>query len=91
MVWTIPPFVGIFKSIIDLDTYEEIKKDGAMLDNYKLIHYRIPTDTDGVPKLSFEQATKYYNMSASVVPDGIGLVMSPFSVDAINLNLYSTG
>ena len=85
MVWTIPPFVGIFKSIIDLDTYEEIKKDGAMLDNYKLIHYRIPTDTDGVPKLSFEQATKYYNMSASVVPDGIGLVMSPFSVDAINL------
>lgn len=85
MAWTIPPFVGIFKSIIDLDTYEEIKKDGAMLDNYKLIHYRIPTDTDGVPKLSFEQATKYYNMSASVVPDGIGLVMSPFTVDAVNL------
>ena len=85
MPWTIPPFVGIFKSIIDLDTYEEIKKDGAMLDNYKLIHYRIPTDTDGVPKLSFEQATKYYRMSADVVPDGIGLVMSPFTVDAVNL------
>lgn len=85
MPWTIPPFVGIFKSIIDLDTYEEIKKDGAMLDNYKLIHYRIPTDTDGVPKLSFEQASKYYNMSAAVVPEGIGIVMSPFNLDAVNL------
>ena len=27
MDWTVPPFVGIFKSIIDLDTYEEIKKE----------------------------------------------------------------
>lgn len=85
MPWTIPPFVGIFKSIIDLDTYEEIKKDGAMLDNYKLIHYRIPTDTDGVPKLTFEQASKYYNMSANVVPEGIGLVMSPFTLDSVTL------
>lgn len=85
MLWTIPPFVGIFKAIIDLDTYEELKKDKAMLDNYKLLHYRIPTDTDGVPKLSFEQASKYYNMSASVVPEGIGLVMSPFTLDAVTL------
>lgn len=85
MPWIIPPFVGIFKAIIDLDTYEEIKKDGAMLDNYKLIHYRIPVDTDGVPKLSFEQSSKYYKMSANVVPDGIGLVMSPFNVDVLNL------
>lgn len=85
MLWTIPPFVGIFKAIIDLDTYEELKKDGAMLDNYKLLHYKIPTDTDGVPKLTFEQASKYYNMSASVIPEGIGLVMSPFTLDAVNL------
>ena len=26
--WIVPPFAGIFKAIIDLDTYEEIKKDG---------------------------------------------------------------
>lgn len=83
--WCIPPFVGIFKAIIDLDTYEDIKKDAAMLDNYKLIHYKIPTDTDGVPKLSFEQATKYYNMTAQVVPEGIGVVMSPFTLETVNL------
>lgn len=85
MDWTIPPFVGIFKSIIDLDTYEEIKKDGAILDNYKLIHYRIPTDTDGVPKLSFEQASKYYNLTANQVPEGIGVAMSPFGLDTVTL------
>lgn len=83
--WIVPPFAGIFKAIIDLDTYEEIKKDGAALDNYKMIHYKIPTDTDGVPKLSFEQSKKYYDMSASVIPEGIGLVMSPFSLDTVTL------
>lgn len=81
----VPPFIGIFKDILDIDTYAEIKKDGAILDNYKMIHYRIPTDNDGVPKLSFEQSRKYYNMSAAVVPDGIGIAMSPFAVDVLNL------
>lgn len=85
MPWIIPPFAGIFRAIIDLDTYEELQKDKAVLENFKLIHMKIPTDSDGVPKQSFEQAKKYFNLTAEQVPDGIGVTMSPFGVDLLNL------
>lgn len=83
--WIIPPFAGIFRAIIDLDTYEELQKDKAVLDNFKLIHMKIPTDSDGVPKQSFEQAKKYFDLTANQVPEGIGVTMSPFGVDLLNL------
>lgn len=83
--WIIPPFAGLFDAIIDLDTYEEVKKDKTVLENYKLIHYKIPTDSDGVPKIQFEQAKRYYEMTAAIVPEGIGVVMSPFEVDNLTL------
>lgn len=83
--YCLPPLMGCFGAIIDLETYEEIKKDSAILDNYKLINMEIPTDNDGVPKLPFEQSKKYYSMTAGVVPEGVGVSMSPFKVSAINL------
>lgn len=83
--WIIPPFAGIFRAIIDLDTYEELQKDKAVLENFKLIHMKIPTDSEGVPKQSFEQAKKYFNLTADQVPEGIGVTMSPFGVDLLNL------
>ena len=83
--WVIPPLAGCFKAIIDLDTYQEIKKDGAILDNYKLINYTVETDADGNPALPFEQIQKYYNQIAGAVPDGIGIAVNPFKAEGITL------
>lgn len=81
----IPPLAGCFKAIIDLETYQEIKKDGAILDNYKLINYTVETDKDGNPALPFEQIEKYYNQIAGVVPEGIGIAVNPFKAEGITL------
>lgn len=81
----IPPLAGCFKAIIDLETYQEIKKDGAILDNYKLINYTVDTDSDGNPALSFEQVEKYYNQIAGAVPEGIGIAVNPFKAQGITL------
>ena len=81
----IPPLAGCFKAIIDLETYQEIKKDGAILDNYKLINYTVETDSDGNPALSFEQVEKYYNQIAGAVPEGIGVAVNPFKAQGITL------
>lgn len=81
----IPPLAGCFKAIIDLETYQEIKKDGAILDNYKLINYTVETDKDGIPALPFEQIEKYYNQIAGVVPEGIGIAVNPFKAEGITL------
>ena len=83
--WIMPPLAGCFKAIIDLDTYQEIKKDGAILDNYKLINYTVETDADGNPALPFEQIQKYYNQIAGAVPDGIGIAVNPFKAEGITL------
>lgn len=81
----IPPLAGCFKAIIDLETYQEIKKDGAILDNYKLINYTVETDKDGNPALPFEQIEKYYNQIAGAVPEGIGIAVNPFKAEGITL------
>ena len=81
----VPPLAGCFKAIIDLETYQEIKKDGAILDNYKLINYTVETDSDGNPALSFEQVEKYYNQIAGAVPEGIGIAVNPFKAQGITL------
>lgn len=86
--WSLPPFIGLFLDLIDLDTYKEIQKDGALIDNYRLIHLRVPTDSDGVPKMQFNKAQEYYDLTCSNVPDGVGVAMSPFAVD--NLSLKDT-
>lgn len=83
--WIIPPLAGCFKAIIDLDTYQEIQKDGAMLDNYKLINYTVETDSDGNPAIPYEQVEKYYNQIAGAVPDGIGIAVNPFKAEGITL------
>ena len=83
--WIIPPLAGCFKAIIDLDTYQEIQKDGAILDNYKLINYTVETDSDGNPAIPYEQVEKYYNQIAGAVPDGIGIAVNPFKAEGITL------
>ena len=80
-----PPLMGCFKAIIDLDTYQEIKKDGAILDNYKLINYTVETDSDGNPAIPYEQVEKYYNQIAGAVPEGIGIAVNPFKAQGITL------
>lgn len=85
VTYSVSPFIGIFNCIISLETYDEIKKDKAMLDNFRLIHYQIPTDSDGVPRMSFEDARRYYDLTAANIPEGVGLAMSPFKADNFTL------
>lgn len=88
--YCIPPFVGLFNCLIELDIYKEIKKDKAMMDNFRLIHFEIPVDSDGVPKMTFEQANQYYDLTASNLPEGVGLSMSPFKADNFTLKNTSS-
>lgn len=83
--YSIPAFAGLFVSIMELDNYKELQKDKAILDNYRLIHYKIPVDSDGVPRMSFDQAKEYYDLTAASLPEGIGLTMSPFEADNFTL------
>lgn len=87
--YALPYFMGLFSAILEIDIYKEIKKDSAILDNYKVLAMQMETDENGVPTMSFEKAKQYYDHAAQNLPDGVGLIMSPFKIT--DFSLRNTG
>lgn len=83
--YSLPYFTGLFEAVLEIDVFKEIKKDRAILDNYKVLAMEMPTDEYGVPKMEYEKAKRYYNQAAAVLPDGIGLILSPFPIKEFTL------
>jgi hypothetical protein len=42
---------------------------------------KIDCDENGAPKMDFGIAKKYYNEACEHIPEGIGLILSPFAID----------
>ena len=82
----LPFFLGVFKEILDIDDYRTLAKAKTEVQNYKALVMKQETDDDGVPKLDFNIAMKYYNQAASNLPDGVGLILSPFSMDSFSFD-----
>lgn len=60
--YALPYFMGLFSAILEIDIYKEIKKDGAILDNYKVLAMQMATDENGVPTMSFEKLNSITTM-----------------------------
>lgn len=82
----LPFFLGVFKEILDLEDYRTLAKAKTEIDNYKVLVMKQDTDSDGIPKLDYEIAYKYYEQAAGELPSGIGLILSPFAVDDFSFN-----
>lgn len=87
----LPFFLGVFKEILDLEDYRTLAKAKTEIENYKVLVMKQDTDDDGVPKLDFNIAMKYYNQAAQNLPSGIGLILSPFSIDDFSFNSPNVG
>ena len=48
------------------------------------------TDDDGVPKMDYDLAMKYFNQACANIPDGIGLILSPFDIKDFAFQKSST-
>jgi len=79
-IYSLPLFTGLLLSVFDIEDYKLLHKAKAENDNYKALSAKMETDDDGVPIMDFDVATKYYNQMAANLPDGIGLLLSPFEV-----------
>lgn len=87
---SIPVFSSIFLDILRLDDYKLLKKAKKMLDNYKVLAMKIDCDENGAPKMDWEVAKKYYNQALGNIPEGIGLIMSPFAISEFKFQSNST-
>ena len=69
---------------------EMLQKAKAENDNYKVLSAKMETDDDGIPKMDFEIAQKYYGQMSQNLPEGIGLLLSPFDVDDFSFQSSSS-
>lgn len=82
----LPFFVGIFKEVLDLDDYRLLAKAKTEMGNYKVLAMQQDVDDNGVPKLDFELAKKYYDAAAQNLPEQVGLILSPFKIEAFTFD-----
>jgi len=90
LLYSLPPFSGIFPDILNLDEYKILKKTGEVLDKYKLIALKIPVGDDGTFKLDAEVCNQYYNQICDNVSEQIGVALTPMEIEAINFKNTTT-
>lgn len=78
--YSIPVFTGLILGVLDIEDYKLLKKAKSEIDNYKVLSMKMDTDDDGIPKMDYDLAMKYYNQACANIPDGIGLILSPFEI-----------
>lgn len=86
----LPQFIGIFEALLDLIDARTLQRNKDEIQNYKLIIQKIPIldDTREVDdfSLAMDTAVKFYQKLASVVPEAVGVALSPMDVDTIDFN-----
>ena len=86
--YPIPPFSGMFNSLIDLVDLSQIQAVKDELSAYKLIWAKIPTipgskEVDDFA-VDLELANQFYQKLQGIIPDGIALGLSPLDLNDIN-------
>lgn len=80
LTYCLPPFVGLFSDIANVQDYKDLAIASSEMDNYKLLNAEIGFDKDGNPLIDAKLAKEYYEQIDSQLPDAIGLSMSPFKI-----------
>ena len=84
----LPMLVGLFESLLDLIDARSLQRNKDEIQNYKLITLKIPTfdSTREVDDFSVDMDTalKFYNKLADIVPDSVGVALTPLDVDTVD-------
>lgn len=84
----LPSFVGVFEALIDLIDSRSLQRNKDAIENYKMIVQKLPrfSDTKEVDDFSIEMDTalSFYRKMMDVVPENVGVALSPMDTDTIN-------
>lgn len=86
----IPPFVGTFDSIFDIDAFKQLRKNKEELNNYMALVQKLPirTNTDDINDFLIDEEffRHFHNMVVDIAPDNVGVVTSPMDIDFIRFD-----
>lgn len=89
--YPVPPFVGIFRDIFDLEDYRGLKLTKTELENYAMLVMHLGVNDDGEWVLDFNKAKEFYNNLDAVLPEEVGAVLSPMPIDKISFERSHVG
>jgi hypothetical protein len=86
----LPPFCSVFSSLYDIDEYKGLQKTRTALGAYSLIAMTLPlakdADVTNPYLIDPDEVTKYYNFICSILPQEIGLLLSPTELTPIQFS-----
>lgn len=82
LLYPLPPFAGSMPLLYDIEDYKDLIKQREEIFNYKALNAEIPVDAGGSPLIESDITQAYYNLMARELPDGVGLMMSPFKMSS---------
>lgn len=88
--YAIPPFVGILPQVYDLDGYKALKLTRTELENYAILVMKLGLNSDGSWAMDFDKAKEFWSNLDEELPDAVGSVLSPMSIDKISFDRTST-
>lgn len=81
--YPLPPFVGVFPAVYDIEDYKALMKTKTEIENYKMLAMKIPMK-DSVPEIDWEKAKEFHSQFDSVLPEYIGSVLTPMSIESFD-------
>ena len=76
----LPYFGNLIIDVLRLKDAQDIQAQHDENANYKALSAKVDTDDDGVPKMPYNDVRQYYDQMAGELPNGIGLLVSPWTI-----------
>ena len=76
----LPYFGNLIVDVLRLKDAQDIQAQHDENSNYKALSAKVDTDDDGVPKMPYQDVKQYYDQMAGELPNGIGLLVSPWTI-----------
>lgn len=89
--YAIPPFAGILREIYDIEDYKALKMTKTELENYAMLVMKLGINKDGEWEMDFDKAKEFWRNLDSVLPEEVGSVLSPMTIDKISFERNNTG
>lgn len=92
--YDLPPFVGIFGDLFDIEDYKNMRKVSEVLENYKFLVEKIPlrknSDKNNDFLVDLKTVGMFHNKTARLLPDEIGIFSTPFDIDVVEFSKDKT-
>ena len=77
---SMPVYANLLLDILSIDDYKLLQKAKVEGDNYKILGFKLDTDSEGSPVMPYDLAAKYFNTASETLPSGVGAILVPFGI-----------